>query len=162
MSDEKILWSGEPKGIIVLYWALNKFIGFLILIGVVLFLYTAYSTRPGLHSLFLYISIIIGFYLIIILYSFFLRKTYKYSISSQTVNFEGGILNRQFRNIPYHKITDVTKSQTILQRIFQIYDLHIQTAGTSFAEISFVGLDDPDLPKGLIMKNVNKLQNQST
>jgi uncharacterized membrane protein YdbT with pleckstrin-like domain len=160
MTNEKIFWSGEPALVVVLYWAIKKLTWFLIPIGIVLYLYIRYATEPDYGILFAYIGGIAGFYVISVVYSFFLRKTYKYSISNQTVNFEGGILNKQFKNVPYHKITDITKSQTIVQRMLGIYDIHVQTAGTSFVEISFLGVKDPYTPKNYIMQMVNRLSAQ--
>ncbi len=160
MANEQVFWCGEPVKAVVLYWAIKKLKWLLAGIGIILYLYIKYATKPDFGTLFAYLGGIAGLYAISVAYSFFLRKTYKYSISNKTVNFEGGILNKKFKNVPYHKITDITKSQTIIQRIFGIYDLHVQTAGSSFAEISFVGIKDPDTPKNQIMQIVNRLSTQ--
>lgn len=161
MADEKTLWSEEPAGILFLYWTIRKLKWVLILFGFLLFLYfssylRSYPTKPEFSVIFPTIWGIVGFYLVSVVYSFFLRKTYKYTISDKTINFDGGILNKQFKSVPYHKITDVTKSQTIVQRMLGIYELHIQTAGAPYREISFEGLKNPDTPKSYIMKKISK------
>ncbi len=160
MANEKIFWKGEPSPVAVVSWAIGQLKLFLILIGIVLFLYIGSATEPALDTLLMYIAGIGGLYFLSVIYSFFLRKTYKYSVSNRGVTFEGGIINKQFKNIPYHKITDVTKSQSIIQRLFGISDLHIQTAGTSFPEISFLGLKDPDTPRNYILQMLEKVPAQ--
>lgn len=155
MFNEEIFWHGEPAEVVVLYWAIERLKLVLISIGIILYLYIKYATMPDLDTLFMYLGGIISLYLLSIVYSFFLRKTYKYSISNQTVNFEGGILNKKSKNIPFRMITDVTKSQSIIQKFFGLSDIYIQTAGTAdFPEICFIGLKDTDTPKEYIMQKI--------
>ena len=70
--------------------------------------------------------------------------------------FEGGILLRRVKSVPYHKITDVSVSQNILERILGISKLNIHTAGTGIPspEIQFVGLTDPEMPQSIIMERL--------
>lgn len=160
MTNDKILWRGEPSETVVLYWALNSLRTFLIVtIGIVLYsYYETFKTPQAFPVLQQYLPYLITGMIILyishVVYLSLLRKTYKYSVTHETVDYESGIFNKTFRNVPHHKITDVTKSQNIFERIFGISTLHIQTAGTSIAEISFVGLKDADTPRDIIMESI--------
>jgi uncharacterized membrane protein YdbT with pleckstrin-like domain len=89
------------------------------------------------------ISIIIQIYLA------FLRKTYRYIITNRRCIFIGGILKRVERSVPYKKITDIQKSQNILERVIGIWNVQVFTPGTASiqmgqakakAELNFDGL----------------------
>ena len=96
-----------------------------------------------------------GFLMLAMIYCEFLRRTYVYYITNQRCVFHGGIIRRVERSVYYHKVTDVERSQNIIERILDISTLNIFTPGTSSradnspfqkAEISFVGLKDNESP----------------
>ncbi|VAW52925.1 hypothetical protein MNBD_GAMMA05-1868 [hydrothermal vent metagenome] len=74
-------------------------------------------------------SIIIQIYLI------FLRKTYRYIITNRRCIFVGGILKRIERTVPYKKITDIQRSQNIIERMLGIWNVQIFTPGTASMQI---------------------------
>ncbi|VAW95925.1 hypothetical protein MNBD_GAMMA21-1591 [hydrothermal vent metagenome] len=74
-------------------------------------------------------SIIIQVYLIN------LRKTYRYIITNRRCIFIGGILKRIERTVPYKKITDIQRSQNILERMLGIWNVQVFTPGTSSMQI---------------------------
>lgn len=74
-------------------------------------------------------SIIIQIYLI------YLKKTYHYIITDRRCIFIGGILKRVERSVPYKKITDIQRSQNILERILGIWNVQIFTPGTASMQI---------------------------
>ena len=97
----------------------------------------------------------LGLFILVLIYCEFLRRTYVYYITNQRCVFHGGILKRIERSVYYHKVTDVERSQNIIERILGISTLNIFTPGTSSrsenspfpkAEISFVGLKDNEGP----------------
>ena len=97
----------------------------------------------------------LGFLMLVLIYCEFLRRTYVYYITNQRCVFHGGIIRRVERSVYYHKVTDVERSQNIIERILGISTLNIFTPGTSSrvdsspfqkAEISFVGLKDNEGP----------------
>ncbi len=88
-------------------------------------------------------SIIIQIYLI------YLRKTYRYIITNRRCIFIGGILKKIERTVPYKKITDIQRSQNILERMLGIWNVQVFTPGTASmqvgqakagAELNFDGL----------------------
>lgn len=96
----------------------------------------------------------LGCLLLTMIYLEFLRRTYVYYVTNQRCVFHGGIIKRIERSVYYHKVTDVERSQHIIERILGISKLNIFTPGTSSrgqsafekAEISFVGLKDNEVP----------------
>jgi len=95
-----------------------------------------------------------------IVYSYFLVKRYKYTITNQAVISEGGIFVKFKRRVPYHKITDTTIRQNILEQCLGISTLALQTAGAGYkkAEIRLIGQVDPETPDDLIQKQIQKIQ----
>ncbi len=75
------------------------------------------------------ISIAIQIYLI------FLRKTYRYIITNRRCIFIGGILKRVERTVPHKKITDIQRSQNILERILGVWNVQVFTPGTASMQI---------------------------
>ncbi len=65
------------------------------------------------------------------IYFVFLRKTYRYIVTNRRCIFIGGILKRVERTIPYKKITDIQRSQNILERILGIWNVQVFTPGTA-------------------------------
>ncbi len=87
--------------------------------------------------------------IIIQIYFVYLRKTYRYMITNKRCIFIGGILKRTERSVPYKKITDIQRTQNILERALGIWNIQIFTPGTASmavgqrkaqAELNFDGL----------------------
>ena len=72
---------------------------------------------------------------IIQIYLIFLRKTYRYIITNRRFIFFGGILKRIERTVPYKKITDIQRSQNIIERMLGIWNVQIFTPGTASMQI---------------------------
>jgi len=79
---------------------------------------------------------LVGFASIIIqIYLIYLRKTYRYIITNRRCIFIGGILKRIERTVPYKKITDIQRSQNILERMLGIWNVQVFTPGTASMQI---------------------------
>lgn len=87
--------------------------------------------------------------IIIQIYLYYLKKTYRYIITDRRCILIGGILKRIERSVPYKKVTDIQRSQNILERMLGIWNVQIYTPGTASmqvghartkAEINFDGL----------------------
>ena len=167
--NEKILYEGKPKKSILVLWFFSKAI-----LSTIIFVFISFwasgffggmyltTTHPEIQdnsflsflgiSVLIYIFVVTLFFVSAIIYIFFLVKTYHYYITNQRIVFEGGIIVRKKRNIPFHKITDITISQNIIERILKMSSLEIYSASTRprKAEISFAGLEDTEKPQQLI------------
>lgn len=87
--------------------------------------------------------------MLIQLYLVYLRLSYRYIVTNRRVIFIGGILKRIERTVPYKKITDIQRSQNILERMLGIWNVQVFTPGTASvqmgqakakAELNFDGL----------------------
>ena len=118
----------------------------------------------------LYTWLIAGILFLIgnVIYCVYLRRTYAYFITTKRCIFHGGILRRVERSVPYHKITDVEQSQTIIERGLSIASLRIFTPGTAsvrstpfkgqVAELNFVGLRDTEPPSETINEVLRRFE----
>ena len=76
------------------------------------------------------------------IYLKFLRDSYEYSLTKNTVKLKGGIFKKINKEIPYSQITHIVVSQDVFQKVLGISTLDIQTAGmaSELAEMQFEGL----------------------
>lgn len=89
---------------------------------------------------------------LIFLYQIPLVKSHEYTIDDK-VHAKAGVISRRERSINFKNITDLTIHQNIIERMFGIWNLGIQTAGMSGrAEITFMGIKDPKIPEKIIRK----------
>ncbi len=87
------------------------------------------------------------------IYLAYLRRTYRYVITNRRCIFVGGILKRIERSVPYKKITDIQRSQNIIERMLGIWNVQVFTPGTASmqigqakarAELNFDGLTNSE------------------
>lgn len=83
------------------------------------------------------------------------RKFIKYYITSQQVIERRGILNQTTESTMYENITDVKLSKALNERIFDVGDIKVNTAGHDGATIRLRGLKDPENYKRIIENNIN-------
>ncbi|MFH1621853.1 MAG: PH domain-containing protein [Candidatus Omnitrophota bacterium] len=167
---EQILFEARPEKKIFVMWILTKviptciFASFFIiwvtlLFGGIFFCAIKGNKEPPFYLLLpLFIFFLPLIFMLATFYYKELRKTYRYVVTNQRCIFEGGIVVRRLRNVPYHKITDVEINQNIIERVLGIFSLKIFTPGTGAvgmpgfekAEIVFYGLKDAESPAGII------------
>lgn len=91
--------------------------------------------------------------IVIQIYLHFLRQTYRYIVTDERCIFVGGILKRVERTVPHKKITDIQRTQNIIERILGIWNVQVFTPGTASvqigqskarAELNFDGLIDSE------------------
>lgn len=68
-------------------------------------------------------------------YLIYLRRTYRYIITNRRCIFVGGILKRIERTVPYKKITDIQRTQNIIERLLGIWNVQVFTPGTASMQI---------------------------
>jgi len=69
------------------------------------------------------------------IYLIYLRRTYRYIITNKRCIFVGGILKRIERTVPYKKITDIQRTQNIIERLLGIWNVQVFTPGTASMQI---------------------------
>lgn len=99
---------------------------------------------------------------IVFIYFYFLSKTYHYKITDKGIYFDGGILIKKQKFVPFFKVTNVEISQNIIEQMLGISNIKIQTAGPTaglggfLPEIILEGLEEVEKPKQLIYKLIKK------
>lgn len=159
---EKTLYRATPKGKILVLWFFTRVIFYSFAISfllnyVFIFLGIINFMAGGAFAFaYNYLLVFVGIIILVFLYHVALRSTYKYYITDERVILEGGILLRKIKSVPYHKITDVSISQNILERVLGISKANVHTAGTGMQrpEIQFVGLINPERPQSIIVKEL--------
>jgi membrane protein YdbS with pleckstrin-like domain len=72
------------------------------------------------------------------------RKFTMYHFTDKEIIEEDGMMNKDFSNIPYDRVQDVVLDEQIEERIFDVGDIHIRTAGTDNSETILNGLKNPE------------------
>jgi uncharacterized membrane protein YdbT with pleckstrin-like domain len=83
------------------------------------------------------------------------RRLTKTTIAGDRLRYETGVASKSTRNIQLSKIQDVRVDQRLQQRIFNVGDLSIETAGES-SRLTIHNVDDPQALADEIMNRVQK------
>lgn len=143
--EDRILWESRPK---FLPTYINKF--FLMLIPFLVYLVIAVpvllmkkNTEPSISLLMIALGII-GAVLILIfsIALIFIVKAYHYKLGEKYVYSYGGFFSRSEVTIPYNKITNFTVYASLMDRLFNVKSIRIDTAGTPLPESIFYCLKD--------------------
>ena len=85
-----------------------------------------------------------------------LRRQYtKATITGDRLRYEAGMASRSTRNIQLSKIQDVRVDQGVMQRVFGVGNLSIETAGES-SRLTLLNVDKPQELADEIMNRVPK------
>lgn len=175
--SEQILFEGKPAEEILIMWIFTKVIPYCLFVGLISFyllmlgwlFFVVIPLRLKNPAFPIFIIQLAG--LTVPLWAIFfvryyksLKETFHYYITGQRCIFEGGIIVRRVRSVPYHKITDVEINQNIIEQFLGIYSLKIFTPGTGSmgmpgfekAEIIFYGLKDAEHPADIIQETLKK------
>lgn len=78
------------------------------------------------------------------------RRMIMYHFTGEQLIEEEGIMNKDYQSIQYDRIQDVQLDEDFEERMFNVGDLLIKTAGSSGAEVRLEGLKDPESYQRLI------------
>ncbi len=84
------------------------------------------------------------------------RKFVSYYITDNQVIMRRGILNRTTESTSYSNITDVTLNEALNERIFNVGDIRVNTAGHDGTTLVLNGLENPEKYKRMIESNINQ------
>lgn len=82
------------------------------------------------------------------------RQSSKATVSGDRLRYESGILSRTTRNIQLTKLQDARVEQHVMQRLFNVGNLSIETAG----EASRLTIPNVDHPQALADEIMNRAQ----
>ena len=86
---------------------------------------------------------------------YFQRQYAKATITGDRLRYEAGMTARSTRNIQLSKIQDVRVDQGVMQRVFGVGNLSIETAGES-SRLTLMNVDKPQELADEIMNRVPK------
>jgi len=86
------------------------------------------------------------------------RRLTRTTVSGDRLRYETGVATKSTRNIQLSKIQDVRVDQHLLQRLFDVGDLSIETAG----EASRLTIHNVDRPQALADDLMNRVQKGPT
>ena len=93
------------------------------------------------------IGAILLFVLIWILSFLFTRmqlNNIEYRFYDTKIEFSDGFLVKNKKNIPYARVTNTEQGQSIMERIFSLGHIFVDTAGTGAHELNMQYLDNSD------------------
>ncbi len=78
-----------------------------------------------------------------ILIGFVRRMTTTYSITSQRLRIQKGLVARRVQQTRIERVQNVNTDQSVLERMLQVGTVDFDTAGTDDSDFKFVGVSDP-------------------
>ncbi|WP_026777545.1 PH domain-containing protein [Polaribacter sp. Hel_I_88] len=151
----------STKGILVIYIAhLYKFLK---LTWILVFLIVKDFTKITNKIDAIYIYAGIAFFLIFFLIrTYLIFKNFQFKIENEHFILKQGILKKTNTAIPFHRIQNINFKQNIVQQIIGVFEVSIETAGSSTTEISIkaLSLQKATALKEIISKNTKLIEEE--
>lgn len=143
---------------------LQRAIGFIIIFFC--FVVGLLSAAPASYSwtLFVYIAIPLIAILAIYIFQCLYYRYYFYNLLEEDIVIKKGVVSRREITLLYSKIQSVYIDQDFFDRIFKLYDVHVETAGFGSgvsAHIDGVNHANSEKLRNLISEKVKKYNNRS-
>ena len=119
---------------------------------------TGEMINPDMPKVFLLITL--GIYIVLGVYSYLFYKTSKYSYNERGITCQRGVFFKRKSFLEYHKIHSVNKKQGIIQQIFKIAYLVVDSGSTNTAHTAEILIIEDDNVVEELMKEFKKRQNQ--
>ena len=130
---EQIVFQGRPIWRSILSFYITGFIG-AVVIGVVVSLIT--STTTG-------VIVFLALFALDVLVGFIRRVSTKYTITTQRLRIERGILAKHVQQTRIERVQNVNTNQTVVSRILRVGTVDFDTAGTDDSDFTFTGVGNP-------------------
>lgn len=128
----------SPKGILVIYFNLIYKVVKVTWI-LLFFALRDYNKLSNLGLNYFYISI--GFILLFLsVRAYLIYKNFQFKVDNEHFVLKQGILKKTNTAIPFHRIQNINFKQNIVQQIMGVFEISIETAGSSDTEISIKAL----------------------
>lgn len=111
------------------------------LFGVILFgVISTQGTDDGLAGLGVLLGIVVFGVVVSAAWEIAYHRRFEYEMTQDTFDIRSGVLSRREREIPYERIQNVDVSQNALQRLLDVAELRLETAGgnSTEAQLSYV------------------------
>jgi uncharacterized membrane protein YdbT with pleckstrin-like domain len=130
---EQIVFQGRPIWRSILSFYITGFIGSVV-IGVVVALITSTTTGVLVFLVLFALDILVGF---------IRRVSTKYTITTQRLRIERGILAKHVQQTRIERVQNVNTNQTVVSRILRVGTVDFDTAGTDDSDFTFTGVGNP-------------------
>jgi uncharacterized membrane protein YdbT with pleckstrin-like domain len=130
---EQIVFQGRPIWRSIISFYITGFIGSVV-IGVIVALIT--STTTG-------VLVFLALFALDILVGFIRRVSTKYTITTQRLRIERGILAKHVQQTRIERVQNVNTNQTVVSRILRVGTVDFDTAGTDDSDFTFTGVGNP-------------------
>lgn len=129
----------SPKGILVIYITLiYKTIKLTWLLIFFIFKdFSKISSKLGANYIYLGLAIILLFLLV---RAYLVYKNFQFKIENEHFILKKGILKKTNTSIPFHRIQNINFKQNIIQQIIGVFEVSVETAGSSDTEIAIKAL----------------------
>jgi uncharacterized membrane protein YdbT with pleckstrin-like domain len=130
---EQIVFQGRPIWRSILSFYITGFIGSVV-IGVLVALIV--STAVG-------VIVFLALFALDVLIGFIRRISTKYTITTQRLRIERGILAKHVQQTRIERVQNVNTNQTVVSRILRVGTVDFDTAGTDDSDFTFTGVGNP-------------------
>jgi uncharacterized membrane protein YdbT with pleckstrin-like domain len=130
---ERIVFEGRPIWRSILSFYITGFIGSLV-IGVIVALVV--STGVG-------VVVFLVLFAIDVLAGFIKRISTRYTITTQRLRIERGLLAKHVQQTRIERVQNVNTNQTFVSRLLHVGTVDFDTAGTDDSDFTFVGVGNP-------------------
>ena len=130
---EQIVFQGRPIWRSIISFYITGFIGSVV-IGVIVALIT--STTTG-------VLVFLALFALDILVGFIRRVSTKYTITTQRLRIERGILAKHVQQTRIERVQNVNTNQTVVSRILRVGTVDFDTAGTDDSDFTVTGVGNP-------------------
>src|ERR1700750_1760113 len=130
---ERVVFEGRPIWRAILSFYITGFIGSVI-IGVLVALIV--STALG-------VVVFLVLFAIDVLVGFVRRVSTKYTITTQRLRIERGILAKHVQQTRIERVQNVNTNQTFVSRVLRVGTVDFDTAGTDDSDFTFTGVGNP-------------------
>ena len=132
---QEVLQNGKAHSNMKKVWAIKWMVGFVFMfIFLMLFIgifYIDFIVSSGVLGIILFyfiLPIILGFILAYTWANLY-WKSYTFDIGSEKITITRGVIGKRIANIPYERVQNVNIFRGVLDRIFGIHSIQIETAG---------------------------------
>ena len=130
---ERIVFEGRPIWRSIISFYITGLIGSIV-IGIVVALIV--STGVG-------VVVFLVLFAVDILVGFVRRVSTRYTITTQRLRIERGLLSKRVQQTRIERVQNVNTSQTFVSRILRVGSVDFDTAGTDDSDFTFTGVGNP-------------------
>jgi uncharacterized membrane protein YdbT with pleckstrin-like domain len=145
---EEIVFEGRPVWRSILSFYIFGLVGSIV-IGVIVALVA--STAVG-------VAVFLVLFALDVLIGFIRRVSTQYTITSQRLRIQRGILSKHVQQTRIERVQNVNTSQTFVSRLLRVGTVDFDTAGTDDSDFTFIGVGNPHE----VVEAVDKAQREAS